>query len=216
MTEDTPVIQLGTYTFDKFNVLDPNMYSSSAENISAFSNGMAAVDDLNKKTNHLLQRIQNAEAGDVIAINIDLSNLRHIVNPSIKIMGDPITSASLFISPGPSPTDFKSMVMYNFINSTGEVTGGPAVGLATFITSPGRAGLFVNSLRVEFDYKRELEPTEVKTVELIMTGLLNLTSIGLQGFLTASVSTVPDNFFNYGLNVNNFAVLIRITELILN
>jgi hypothetical protein len=214
MTEDTPVIQLGTYTFDKFNVLDPNMYSSSAENISAFSNGMAAVADLNSKTNHLLQRIHSAEEGDLITINIDLSYLNALVSPSIQIMVDLITSASLVRLARLGLNDFKHLLMYK-----GEKAAGLPNGLASLVLQQpieNTAGLFLNSLSVSFDYFRVGKPTQVESAVLSLTGLLNPTSMGFRGFLTASVSNVPDNFFIYSLNTANFGVLVGITELILN
>jgi len=218
MTEPIPVIQLGTYTFDSFNVLDPNMYSSSAENISAFSNGMAAVADLNSKTNHLLQRIKNAKAGAQIAINIDLRQLQYLVNPSIQFKGDLVTSASLVISAGSSITDFKHMLVYNSINLSGEMATELAVGFATFKTQQVPAGLFVNSLSVSLDYIVQGDSNNVKKVELSLVGFLSPTSNGLQGFITARFVNLPDftQFFNYKLNQNNFGVQVDITELLSN
>jgi hypothetical protein len=88
MSEPTPVIQLGTYTFDKFNVLDQNMYSNSAENISAFSNGMAAVDDLNKKTNPVVHKIKKAQVGETITINININIIVNFDRSKINFIDD--------------------------------------------------------------------------------------------------------------------------------
>ena len=75
MNEPTPVIQLGTYAFNSFNVLDQNMYSSSADNIAAFSNGMEAVADLNKKTNPVVHKIKKAQVGETIIISINIVSI---------------------------------------------------------------------------------------------------------------------------------------------
>jgi hypothetical protein len=177
MSEPTPVIQLGTYTFDKFNVLDPNIYSNSAENISAFSNGMAAVADLNSKTNPIVHKIKKAQVGETIIININIINI--LVNFDLSKINfiDDLNAVPLFLTVLPSIAgDNTKSMSVSYISPA--VVNAEKVGIAIFNETQGTLSLSVASMPLNYKYTNS---SKVKTLGISYNATTALNERGFTG-----------------------------------
>lgn len=189
MTELTPVIQLGTYAFNRFNVLDQNMYSSSADNIAAFSNGMAAVADLNKKTNPIIHKIQKAQVGETINITINIINITVNFDPSKITFTDDLTSinAALTILPYIQGDDVIPMSFWLGVGGDGQNL--QEIGRSHY--APKTGALTVNAAKMPLICRLTGE-TDTKLIYVSWATTCNAVGAGLSGPATAKGTSTTD------------------------
>ena len=182
MTEPTPAIQLGTYAFNSFNVLDQNMYSSSADNIAAFSNGMAAVADLNKKTNPVVHKIKKAQVGETIIISINIVSITVNFDPSKINFTDDLTNITAALTILPRIQGDVLIPMSFWLGVGGDGQNLQELGRSYYDTKTG--ALTVNVAKMPFKYTLA-GSSEIQTLNITYNAQTNPDEAGFSG--TASV-----------------------------
>ena len=213
MSEPTHVIQLGTYTFDRFNVLDQNMYSSSAENISAFSNGIAAVADLNSKTNPIVHKIKKAQVGETIIININIINI--LVNFDLSKINftDDLSSVLLALTVLPSRAVDNTKSMYvSYISPAG--VNAQKVGIAIYNETQCTLSLSVASMPLNYKYTNS---SKVKTLGISYNATTALNERGFTGTAYTKGTSEKDKHkicstAGYAIDPDSFIYHITITD----